>query len=257
MNRLLLVPGIVISAARTRPRAVTLCIRCKTCQDERFLNCPPGAESYALPLKCLGSSSAATEANAGNPNPLGSVKCPLTPYAIVTDKCRFVDQQRLKLQEAPETVPTGEMPRTVEVCVDRVYADRVAPGTRIRLIAIASLHKTADSRAGNVNAVAVRVPYLRGVGVLSDTEGSVRGGVANFFTPEEEARFKVSGEGRGGGGGQRAEGRARCARVRVIARAPKPPSPTPLPHTPSSTGAGCGSGHLRAPCRVGRAKYRG
>ena len=27
--------------------------------------------------------------------------------------CRYVDQQALKLQESPESVPTGEMPRTI------------------------------------------------------------------------------------------------------------------------------------------------
>ena len=129
---------------------------CKDCGDERRLAIPPGSEGVSLPRSC----SAAGRDDSGNPNPLGAAKCRVDPFQILPDKCVYVDQQRLKPQEAPETVPTGEMPRTVEVSVDRVYADRIAPGTRIRLLAIASISKASDGRAGRVNAVAVRVPYL-------------------------------------------------------------------------------------------------
>ena len=47
------------------------------------------------------------------PGDEGRNKCPLDPYRVVTEKNTFVDQQTLKLQEAPELIPTGEMPRTL------------------------------------------------------------------------------------------------------------------------------------------------
>lgn len=50
----------------------------------------------------------------------GEVKdCPLDPYAIVHDKCSFVDQQTIKLQEAPDMVPVGELPRHLILSADR------------------------------------------------------------------------------------------------------------------------------------------
>jgi DNA replication licensing factor MCM5 len=55
----------------------------------------------------------------------------------VGDKCRYVDQQTLKLQEAPESVPTGEMPRNIILCAERSLADRVAPGTRVSVRCVA------------------------------------------------------------------------------------------------------------------------
>lgn len=46
-------------------------------------------------------------------------KCPLDPYTILPDKCRCVDYQMLKLQENPEQVPHGEMPRHMQLYADR------------------------------------------------------------------------------------------------------------------------------------------
>ena len=182
VNRMLLVPGIVISAARTRPKATILHLHCKTCNTDKPMNCPP--DGLQLPLSCPGNQPG--EANGGNPPPDGGGgKCPQNPFSIVPDKCTFVDTQQLKLQEAPETVPTGEMPRTVLVHVDRVYADRIAPGTRVRFLAIASM-----SAAARGAAAGVRVPYLRAVGVVSDEEGGGRNAITTF-TPEEEARLKA------------------------------------------------------------------
>jgi DNA replication licensing factor MCM5 len=52
MNRLVLVPGIVINAARTRPRASVVVIRCKNCGDERNLPIPAGFGAASLPRVC-------------------------------------------------------------------------------------------------------------------------------------------------------------------------------------------------------------
>lgn len=39
----------------------------------------------------------------------------MDPYFIVPDKCKCVDFQVLKLQEAPEDVPHGELPRHLQL----------------------------------------------------------------------------------------------------------------------------------------------
>lgn len=57
------------------------------------------------------------------------------------DKCKFLDQQTLKLQEAPELIPTGEMPRTLVLTVDRELTDKVTPGNRVKIIGILSIRE--------------------------------------------------------------------------------------------------------------------
>lgn len=41
----------------------------------------------------------------------GDGTCPLDPFTVVPHLSKFVDTQKLKLQERPEDVPTGELPR--------------------------------------------------------------------------------------------------------------------------------------------------
>lgn len=117
---------------------------------------------------------------------MATQKCPVDPFAIITDKSRFVDQQTLKLQEAPESVPTGEMPRQMLMAVERQLADKVAPGTRISAFAIVSIF--SNSSMGRA-AAAVKTPYLRVVGVMVQEEGSGR--AINTFTPEEDSALRT------------------------------------------------------------------
>ena len=60
----------------------------------------------------------------------------MTPYAVLPDECGFVDQQTLKLQEVPEAVPTGEMPRSILCAVERKLVDQAPPGTHFSLLVL-------------------------------------------------------------------------------------------------------------------------
>lgn len=196
MNTLLKCPGIIVSCARVRPRAMALRIRCSKCMDVRtvFGNSSVsgtgsrggttvglGASSpfagFSLPTRCLGE----------NPQ-----ECGPQPYSVLPDDCIFVDQQTLKLQEAPEMVPTGEMPRSVLVAVERGLVDKAAPGTRVTVLAIASLFNSGGGGGGGAGSKrpndggGVRTTYLRVVGMEkeSSTADSAR------FSPAEEEAFR-------------------------------------------------------------------
>ncbi|KAL3784813.1 hypothetical protein HJC23_013853 [Cyclotella cryptica] len=199
MNNLLKCPGIIVSAARSRPRAMCLRIRCGKCMDVRtvfgnssvsgtpaaggsaaFWGSSSPFSGFSLPTRCLG------------PNPQ---ECGPTPYAVLPDDSIFIDQQTLKLQEAPEMVPTGEMPRSVLVAVERGLVDKAAPGTRVTVLAIASLFTTSGGNgssggAGNKRSRdaggGVKTAYLRVVGMEkeSSTADSAR------FSPAEEEAFR-------------------------------------------------------------------
>lgn len=75
------------------------------------LKCKPGFSSIPLPRVCDNGSSVDGDG--------AKVDCPTSPYVVLGDYCKFVDQQSLKLQENPETVPTGEMPRHVLLFSER------------------------------------------------------------------------------------------------------------------------------------------
>ena len=66
----------------------------------------------------------------------GLEKCPMNSFSIKGDDCEFWDQQELKLQELPEDVPLGDMPRHVSVMVNRELCDRFQPGHRITVLGV-------------------------------------------------------------------------------------------------------------------------
>lgn len=45
----------------------------------------------------------------------------------------FIDQQMIKLQELPDMIPMGELPRHIQMTCDRYLANRVVPGTRVTI----------------------------------------------------------------------------------------------------------------------------
>ncbi|KAK7488402.1 hypothetical protein BaRGS_00020376 [Batillaria attramentaria] len=176
MSRLVKIPGIMIAASGVRSKATRLAIQCRGCSNVlNNIHVRPGLEGYALPRKC-------------NTEQAGRPKCPIDPYFIMPDKCRCVDFQILKLQEAPEDVPNGEMPRHMTLYCDRYLCDRVVPGNRVTVMGIYSIKKTSKPTKNpreKVN-VGIRQPYFRVVGIQVNTEGSGRSSQTSLAPSEEE-----------------------------------------------------------------------
>jgi len=87
-----------------------------------------------------------------------------------TDKCEYVDQQIIKLQEAPELIPTGEMPRSLLLTVDRDLTDKCTPGNRIKVMGILSITKgsqNADSNSNKQVKNTVQKSYIKVLGIQS------------------------------------------------------------------------------------------
>lgn len=108
------------------------------------------------------------------------------------DKCTCVDFQILKLQELPDSVPQGEIPRHMELFCDRSLCERVVPGNRVLIQGIYSIKKVSGgkkSQDSHKAVVGVRAPYMRCIGIKVDTEiGSISR--STNITTEEEAAFR-------------------------------------------------------------------
>uniref|UniRef100_A0A4W5PRW5 DNA replication licensing factor MCM5 n=1 Tax=Hucho hucho TaxID=62062 RepID=A0A4W5PRW5_9TELE len=119
----------------------------------------------------------------------GRVRCPIDPYFIIPDRCVCVDFQTLRLQESPDAVPHGEMPRHLQLYCDRYLCDRVVPGNRVTIMGIYSIKKVAQAKGKGRDksaGVGIRSSYLRVVGIQQDTEGAGRGATGSVSPQEEE-----------------------------------------------------------------------
>ncbi|KAK5162915.1 minichromosome maintenance protein 5 [Saxophila tyrrhenica] len=178
VSHLVRIPGIVIGASTLSSKAVALHIQCRSCGHPERLSISSGFTGVTLPRVC------------GRPqnNPSDGDKCPLDPYFVVHEKSQFIDQQVLKLQEAHDDVPVGELPRHILVSADRYLANRVVPGSRCVVMGVFSIYNSQKNNKGS-GAVAIRNPYLRAVGLQTDLSHNQAGGMGMQFTEEEEQEF--------------------------------------------------------------------
>ncbi|XP_077222408.1 minichromosome maintenance (MCM2/3/5) family protein [Tasmannia lanceolata] len=176
ISKLVKVSGITIAASRTKAKATYVTLVCKNCKNVKTVPCRPGFGGAIVPRSCDHT-----------PQP-GEEPCPIDPWIIVPDKSKYVDQQTLKLQENPEDVPTGELPRNMLLSVDRHLVQTIVPGTRLTIMGIYSIYQAANSAAAQKGAVAVRQPYIRVVGIEHAHDSNSGGSSA--FTLSEELEFK-------------------------------------------------------------------
>ncbi|CAO3581630.1 unnamed protein product [Absidia cylindrospora] len=181
IGKLVRIPGIVIGASTLSSRATYVNIMCRSCRHTKIVPVNGGFSGITLPRVC-DSASQTTDSNM-------KPSCPMDPYVIVHDKCSFVDSQVLKLQEAPDMVPVGDLPRHTILNADRWLTNRVVPGMRTVIMGIYSIYQ--NKTAKSTGAAAVRTPYIRVVGLQVDQHNSSRGR-AVFTDTEEEEYIRMS-----------------------------------------------------------------
>lgn len=148
---------------------------CNHCRNTKRLAVSGGFSGISLPRIC---DAQALDAE--------SEKCPMDPFFVVHEKSTFIDQQVLKLQEAPDMVPVGELPRHILISADRYLTNRVVPGSRCTVMGVFDIYQSKGGK-GPAAAVAIRNPYLRLVGIQTDTDSTTRGSA--IFSDEEEQEF--------------------------------------------------------------------
>lgn len=176
--QLVRMPGIVVSASTLSSRATHLSIMCRDCRTTKSMPIVAGFGGFTLPRYC-------------DSEKVDGQTCSTDPFIILHDKCRFVDSQTVKLQEAPDMVPVGELPRHMLLSIDRSLCGRVVPGSRIIATGIFSTFSSSRNgkSSGKGNAVALRQPYLKVVGLEIDAEGAGGRGMARMFSAQDEEEF--------------------------------------------------------------------
>jgi len=128
MGKLVMVEGIVVRATPVRPMVMSAAFRCKRCgtvslieQTGQFLKAPP-----VCPSPDCGRDG---------------------PFEFVQDESTFIDSQDLRLQERPEDLPPGQLPRTLNVkLVGSEIVDVARPGDHVSIVGI--VQAFAPSRPG-------------------------------------------------------------------------------------------------------------
>lgn len=159
ITKFICVPGIIVSTSKSTIKVKKAVWKCLHCGHEKTQEYEFGLQRVIAPDICENSKNQGDD----------KTRCPLRSYKLDLTKSEYFDSQRMKLQEAPENIPTGEMPRSVEVYVDRYLADSCTPGNRVKLTGVFKITKTFnsnnDASTNKRMTNKVQKPYIRVLGI--------------------------------------------------------------------------------------------
>ena len=147
MGKLVMVEGIVVRATPVRPMVMNAAFRCKRCgtinrveQTGQFLKAPPVCVSP----------------DCGRDG----------PFEFVQDESTFIDSQELRLQEKPEDLPPGQLPRTLSVkLVGGEIVDVARPGDHVSIVGVVRAFAPSLMGMGKLRAFILQLD-ANSIGVL-------------------------------------------------------------------------------------------
>ncbi len=116
LGKFIQIEGIIAQASPVRPEICVAVYRCKWCGELQEVE--QTGEFIEKPLMCL--------------NPECS-KRTAREFELVEEKSKFRDWQALVIQEKPEDLRSGRMPRRLDCIVRDDLVERAVPGNRVRV----------------------------------------------------------------------------------------------------------------------------
>ncbi len=118
IGKLVMVEGIVVRATPVHPLVMQAIFRCKSCGETTIVD--QTGPFLRAPFACS--------------NPSCSRK---GPFDFLQEESTFVDSQRLKVQERPEDLPPGQLPRQLDARLVGIgIVDIARPGDHVSIVGI-------------------------------------------------------------------------------------------------------------------------
>ncbi|OYT38903.1 MAG: MCM family protein, partial [Desulfurococcales archaeon ex4484_58] len=105
-------------------------------------------------------------------------------FELVLDRSQFIDWQKIVVQEKPEEIPPGQIPRSIEVILTSDLVDSARPGDRITVIGILRVMPTSSAQRGtgrsvfsfyiDANYIDVQQKVLEEVEITREDEEKIR-----------------------------------------------------------------------------------
>ena len=118
IGKLIMVHGIIVRASPVTPLIVRATFRCPVCGELNRVE--QSGQTLVKPQKCISCDNRRT-------------------YELVPKESVFIDSQHVTIQERPEDLPPGQLPRSVNVELTDDMVDVARPGDRIALTGSISL----------------------------------------------------------------------------------------------------------------------
>jgi len=151
IEKLISFDGIVVRSTPVRPLLTEAVFKCKCGQ---LIPVPQHGTFIKRPVKC---PSCGRERESG--------------FELDLEKSRFIDSQELRVQEKPEDLPPGQLPRYIEVFVVDELVDLARPGDRVVITGIVKAKPETVPGKGKLRSFStyVEANYLETLGKELET----------------------------------------------------------------------------------------
>ncbi len=164
IGRLVMVEGIVVRSTPVRPMVMEAAFRCKGCGEPSLIK--QFGPFLRAPFECS--------------NPSCKRK---GPFDFIQEESTFIDSQELRIQERPEDLPPGQLPRTLNIkLVGSEIVDVARPGDHISVVGIVQAMAPTLPRVGKLRAFILHLD-ANSVEVLGKEPETV------LPSPEEEKKI--------------------------------------------------------------------
>ena len=115
MGRLIMVNGIIVRASSTNSLLMRAAFRCSSCGEMSYSI--QSGQMLRTPARCESCGKRAG-------------------FDLVAEESTFIDTQHISIQERPEELPPGQLPRSVTIEIRGDLVDIARPGDRVSIIGI-------------------------------------------------------------------------------------------------------------------------
>ena len=176
INKLVQVEGIVRRISEVKPEIVEAVFECQRCSQIQIVE--QDSHIFKKPTVCV--------------NPACGRQ---GPFRLIEDQSKFVDWQSLRIQERPERLRGGRMPRSVDCIIRDDIVDRAQAGNRVSITGILKTQQETTQRGlkttfhmySEVNHVELREKEVEDIEISKEDEEEIRKMAAEPFVCEKIA----------------------------------------------------------------------
>jgi replicative DNA helicase Mcm len=130
IGKLLAIDGLVRTATEVRPKIISAAFQCQRC-GFTFFKEQSGNKFEDQSLKCMNQAC-----DRGG------------PFKLLLAQSKFVDAQKIRVQESPEDLRGGAQPQTLDVELEDDLAGRIFPGDRVIVNGILKSYQRSSPQQG-------------------------------------------------------------------------------------------------------------
>ncbi|MGQ9460884.1 MAG: minichromosome maintenance protein MCM, partial [Candidatus Bathyarchaeaceae archaeon] len=164
IGKLIMVEGIIVRATPVRPLVTRGAFKCKRCGTINYVD--QSGPFLRAPAEC----SDPTCKRRG-------------PFDFLQEESTFIDSQEIRIQELPEDLPPGQLPRWIEVKLDgRDVVDIARPGDHVSVVGILRAEAPTLPQVGKLRLFVLHLD-TNSIDVVSKEPEAI------LISPEEEKQI--------------------------------------------------------------------